>query len=335
MNITDLEEIDIKKMYRVYDDWAKIARDSLNSNPKLCDMKEIDHIVFAGMGGSGSIGDVIQSILSKENIHVSVVKGYQLPTNLDSRSLVVTTSVSGNTKEILTILESANDSDARVVAFSSGGKMEEICRYKNIFHQNIPIIHSPRASFPRFLFTILKSLEQIIPIRSNDLLETVNELDKTRKNIFSGNLKKDNISLQLAEWIKYTPLIYYPWGLQSTAIRFKNSLQENSKLHVITEDVVEACHNGIVAWEKKSNIKPILIRGKNDYFKTIERWDVLIEFFKKQNIDYFEIESVDGNILSKIMNLIFIFDYCSIYNAVLNKIDPTPVDSINYIKNNI
>ena len=42
-------------------------------------------------------------------------------------------------------------------------------------------------------------------------------------------------------------MIYYPWGLQSAAIRFKNSLQENSKIHAITEDVIEACHNDIVA----------------------------------------------------------------------------------------
>ena len=40
-----------------------------------------------------------------------------------------------------------------------------------------------------------------------------------------------NSSLNLAEWLSNIPLIYYPGGLQSAAIRFKNSLQENSKLH--------------------------------------------------------------------------------------------------------
>ena len=102
--------------------------------------------------------------------------------------------------------------------------------------------------------------------------------------------------------IQDIPLIYYPWGLESAAIRFKNSLQENSKLHVITEDVVEACHNGVVAWEKKSNVKPILIKGKDDYVKTIERWKILTEFFKDKEIDYFEIESINGNILCQTEN---------------------------------
>ena len=72
------------------------------------------------MGGSGSLGDVMSSILSKEDMHVSVVNGYHLPNTIDRNSLVVTTSVSGNTKETLSILKDANDSDAKIAAFSSG-----------------------------------------------------------------------------------------------------------------------------------------------------------------------------------------------------------------------
>tara|TARA_Y100001936_G_scaffold139339_1_gene136066 strand:+ start:694 stop:1701 length:1008 start_codon:yes stop_codon:yes gene_type:complete len=335
MNIEDLRRIDSKRMYEAYDNWPEIARESIDSNPKRLNVKGIDHIIFSGMGGSGSIGDVMGSILSKEDIHVTIVKGYHLPSNLTSNSLIVTISVSGNTKEALTILEKAKNTDARIAAFSSGGKMEDFCKSNNIFHERITEIHSPRASFPKFLFTILKSLEEIIPIKSEDLAEAVNELEKTKKMIFSGNLKRDNISLELASWIKDIPLIYYPWGLESAAIRFKNSLQENSKLHAITEDVVEACHNGIVAWEKESVVKPILILGKDDYVKTIERWKVLIEFFKSENIDFFEIKSTSGSILSKIVNLIFLFDYCSIYHAVLNNTDPSPVNAINFVKKRI
>jgi len=56
--------------------------------------------------------------------------------------------------------------------------------------------------------------------------------------------------------------------LIATAIRFKNSLQENAKIHAMAEDIIEACHNGIVSWEKSSDIKPVLIQGQDDYIKT-------------------------------------------------------------------
>ena len=335
MKIENLEKIDSKKMYQTYDKWPEIAKNSFDNDFEKFDTKGIDHIVFSGMGGSGSIGDAVSAILSKEDIHVSNVKGYHLPKTVDSNSLVVATSISGNTKETLTVLEKAQKTDAKIAVFSSGGMIQKFSETNNLFFQEISMIHSPRASFPKFLFSILNILKEIIPIKEIDVKEAISSLEITRNSIFSNNLTEENISLKLAEWIKEIPLIYYPWGLQSAAIRFKNSLQENSKKHVITEDVIESCHNGIVAWEKKSNVQPILIRGHDDHIKTIERWDILKEFFRDEKIEFFEIKSVDGNILSKIVNLVYLLDYSSIYHAVLNQIDPSPVNAIDFVKNKL
>ena len=335
MNIEDLKKIDSKKMYQTYDKWPEIAKDSFDNDFEKFDVKGIDHIVFSGMGGSGSIGDVISAILSKEDIHVSNVKGYHLPKTVDSNSLVVATSISGNTRETLTVLEKAQKTDAKIAAFSSGGMMQKFCESNNVFFKEISMIHSPRASFPKFLFSILSILKEIIPIQEKDLIESISSLDITRNDISSNNLTGENISLKLAQWIKEIPLVYYPWGLQSAAIRFKNSLQENSKTHVIVEDVIESCHNGIVAWEKNSNVQPILVRGHDDHIKTIERWNILKEFFRDGKIEFFEIKSVDGNILSKLVNLVYLLDYASVYHAVLNKIDPSPVNAIDFVKNKL
>ena len=332
MDIKDLEKIDSKKMYQTYDKWPEIAKNGFDSDFKKFDVKGIDHIVFSGMGGSGSIGDVISAILSKEDIHVSNVKGYHLPKTVDSNSLVVATSISGNTKETLSVLEKAQKTDAKIAAFSSGGMMQKFCESNDLFFKEISMIHSPRASFMKFLFSILNIFKEIIPIKENDIKEAISSLEITRNDIYSNNLTEKNPSLKLAKWIKEIPLVYYPWGLQAAAFRFKNSLQENSKTHTITEDVIESCHNGIVAWEKNSNVQPVLIRGYNDHIKTIERWDILKEFFRGNTIEFFEIKSVNGNILSKLVNLIYLLDYSTIYHAVLNNTDPSPVNAINFVK---
>ena len=143
---------------------------------------------------------------------------------------------------------------------------------------------------------------------------------------------ESNPSLDLAAWISGTPIIYYPWGLKAAAIRFKNSLHENSKTRAIAEDVIEACHNGIVSWERASNTKPILHSGWDDNIKTIERWEILKEYFETNNIDYRQIMSVRGSILSKLVNMIYLLDYATIYLAVLSGIDPSPVKSIDFVK---
>jgi len=335
MDLEELEKIDSKKMFKVYDIWPDISKESYEQEFSKPEFGDIDHIVFAGMGGSGTIGDVFSSILSKNDIHTSVVKGYLLPKTVDKNTLVVVTSISGNTHEPLSILENSKNSQAKFIVFSSGGMIKEYALKNKMNYQEIKMEHSPRASLPKYIFSMLKTLESVIPVKKSDVLDTISKMEIVRKNISSNNLNENNISLNLAKWIAGIPVLYYPWGLQSAAIRFKNSLQENSKLHVVTEDVIEACHNGIVSWERNSNMQPILIQGYDDYFKTIERWKILKEFFNSKQIEYKEISSVKGNIISKLVNLIYLLDYSSIYLAVLSKTDPTPVKAIDFIKNRI
>ncbi len=322
-------------MYKVYDRWPQIAREFYESNLEPIDFKDIDHVVFSGMGGSGALGDILSSILSKTDVHVNIVKGYLLPKTVDSNTLVVTTSISGNTAETLTVLDSARKTDCKLIAFSSGGKMEEYGTKNKVEFRKVPIHHSPRASFPAFLYSILKTLNSVIPIKKEDISESIAEMENSQKLISSSNMSENNPSLNLAEWINGIPLIYYPWGLQAAAIRFKNSIQENATSHAITEDVIEACHNGIVSWEKDSVVKPILIEGVDDYIKTKERWQILKEYFETNTIEYREIFSVTGNILSKLINLIYVLDYSTIYLAIKNRIDPSPVRSIDFIKSRL
>ena len=330
-----MDKIDSQGMYRIYDKWPEIAEDTCKSHLDSVDFKNIDHIVFAGMGGSGAIGDLFASLLSKTNIHVSLVKGYLLPKTVDKNTLIITTSVSGNTIETLTVLDSAKKLDCNIIGFSSGGNMENYCTKNQINYKKIELIHSPRTSFLKFSLSIMNVLNSILSIEKNHISETINELKKLRNEISSKNLSNSNSALNLANFISGIPLLYYPHGMQSSAIRFKSSMQENAKKHVMIEDVVEASHNGIVAWEKPSIIQPILLRGYDDSKKTKERFDIIKEFFDKNNIKYKEITSVSGNILTKLITLTYLFDYSSIYRAILSEVDPTPVSSINFIKDRI
>jgi glucose/mannose-6-phosphate isomerase len=330
-----MDKIDTKGMYKIYDLWPEIAKDAYNSNLEPFDFKNIDHIVFAGMGGSGAIGDLFASILSKTKIHISLVKGYLLPKTIDKNTLIVVTSVSGNTIETLTVLNTAKDLDCHVIAFSSGGKMQEFCSKNKINYKKIELVHSPRTSFPKFVYSIIKTLNSIIPINEQEINRSIESLENLSQKISSTNLSETNPSLELATFISGIPLIYYPYGLQSSAIRFKSSVQENAKTHVIIEDLVEACHNGIVAWEQPSIIQPILLRGCDDYVKTQERFEIIKEFFTKNNIEYKEINSVSGNILTKLVTLNYLLDYASIYRAILSGVDPSPVYSIDFVKSKI
>ncbi len=335
LDYNTLEKYDPSGMHKVYDKWPQIAKEAYHSDIKPVNFKDVDHIVFSGMGGSGAIGDLFLSVLSKTSIHVTVVKGYVLPKTVNEKTLVIATSVSGNTIETITAVESAKELGCKLVCFSSGGKLEKFCTKNNIEHRNILIYNNPRASFPAYVYSILKTLNSIIPVSKENIEDSILQLEILSDKISTKNLSESNPSLTLAKWLDGIPLVYYPWGLQAAAIRFKNSIQENMKNQAMIEDVIEACHNGIVSWEGKSDVRPVLIQGTEDYTKTKERWQILKKYFKENNIEFWEVLSVEGNVFSKIINLIYLLDFATTYKAIMKEIDPFPVKSIDFIKKNL
>ena len=335
LNISTLKKYDPQEMYKFYDQWPQIAKESFELKFDCGNFEKINHIVFAGMGGSGTIGDIFSALLSKTNIHVNVVKGYILPQTVNSKTLVIVTSVSGNTSETLSILDSANKKGCNIIAFSSGGNMKDYCLKNKIKHVMVKKYHSPRTSLVSYLYSMLKILEKPINIKTYDVMESIKVLQELNKKINSSNLSDNNPSLKLANWISEIPIVYFPFGLDAAATRFKNSLQENAKMHIMKEDVIEAGHNGIMAWERESIVKPILLQGIDDNIHTKERYKVIKEFFKKNQIEFYEIYSNKGSILSKLVYLIYLLDYATIYYSILTETDPSPVKSIDYLKNKV
>jgi len=335
INFSTLKKYDSYEMYQTYEQWPDIAEKHFQSELEQINISSTDHIVFAGMGGSGAISDIFSSILSKTDVHVDVIKGYHLPKTVNSKTLVVSTSISGNTEETLTVLKSALKKKCKTISFSNGGKMEKLCLRKGINYQKIAQYHSPRASFTSFLCSMLKVLHPILPIKEKDIQESLIKLRETQKVISYKNLTNTNPAIELAVCLTKIPVIYYPWGLRAAAIRFKNSLQENAKKHAMTEDVIEVSHNGIVPWIVENSVIPILIQGKDDHFKTKERWSILKDFFERNKINYKEIFSIDGSILTKLINLIYLLDYSTIYRAVISEVDPTPVEPIDFVKRSL
>ena len=119
LDIENLNSIDVKKMYQVYDEWPEISQNAYNTKLEPIEISNINHIIFAGMGGSGAICDIFSSIFSKSSLHISVIKGYVLPKTVNKNTLVVTISVSGNTVETLAILKQAKNIGCKIALITS------------------------------------------------------------------------------------------------------------------------------------------------------------------------------------------------------------------------
>lgn len=327
-----LERYDPSGMRHIYDRWPEIAAESYRCGPERLDMGDIGHVVFAGMGGSGTLGDFFGALLSGTNMHVDIIKGYNLPRTVTPDTLVVCSSISGNTHETLTVMEKAHRATCKVISLSTGGIMQKRSLELGIPHYAIDRYHSSRASFVSLLYASLCLLGDVSGVSDAQIRQSIDEMRRVQTAVCSSDMSDSNQALSLARWIRHIPLIYYPWGLQAAAIRFKNSMQENTKTHAIIEDVLEASHNSIVAWERPAPVQPILLQGPDDNPKTKARWRIFEAYFDAHQISYQTILAPSGHIITKMISMIYTLDCASMYAAILQKTDPTPVASIDFIK---
>jgi glucose/mannose-6-phosphate isomerase len=123
--------------------------------------------------------------------------------------------------------------------------------------------------------------------------------------------------------------------LVSVGTRFKNSLNENAKLHCLRDSILEASHNEIVPFTFNDNNSPnkvLLVRWINDSPIVNDRFSKVKSFFNEIGQPQMEIIAAENNIVNAIISSIYILDYATIYMAVARNLDPSPTPAIDILK---
>jgi glucose/mannose-6-phosphate isomerase len=318
---------DKNKVYTIYEEWPRFAKEGMERDINT----ELDpsSIVIAGMGGSGTIGDIIYDLLQdKSMIPIYAIKGYHLPSFIDDNSLAIIISSSGNTEEALSVFTEAHNKGLQIIGISSSGLLEKACKNHNYIHIKVNERLAPRYSLPEMLFVTLNIISSIDDLKwiKDQAKNAIDSMNST-KDMISINNNDNNIAKDIALCIKTIPIIYTSPYLKSVGIRFKNSLNENSKIIAIASDIVEASHNEIAALVN-NQFTNILIRDTNN-FEIEKRFDI---FKSMLGNNIYEIKPIYSNRLANLVSLIYILDYSTIYLAILRSVDPLIIEPINRLK---
>ena len=322
----------------------KEAKDIVNSTT-LGGFYKIDNIIISGMGASSISGDIIHSFLrDKIDIPIFVSRQYDLPKWVNKNTLVISQSYSGNTDETLSSFKHAYQKRSKIIGISSGGKLEEFCKKREISHIKIPSDLQPRAATGYMLFSSLYALKKI-GILHIDLESEIEEAISIVSDLRTNNKKevpeKNNLSKQIAKKIlNKIPQLYGLSFYSPIAKRWCTQFNENSKIICRYDEVSECNHNDIVGWsmnpEATKNFICILLR--DDECESIyisKRFDFMKKLFKDVAGDVIEIKTQGKKRLAKMMYAMYLGDFISCYIAILRKIDPTPVDAITELKSEL
>jgi len=323
----------------------------LNTGTDLADMTDLSsivkdrirNVVLLGMGGSAIGGDLNRSyLIDRLKVPFMINRSYDLPEYVDSHSLVLVSSYSGNTEETLSGFVQAIERKAQVISISSSGKVEELSKRYDFPLVTIPSGLPPRASLGLSFSAILKIFSKLNMIDNHD------GIIKESMRLLSANLEKyrmenttDNPAKQIARKLhKKLPIIYTEdryWD--AVGLRLKGQICENAKTLAYTSALPEMNHNELVGWdmidEYKDFLVAVFIMDESIHPKVRYRMEFVIDHIRKLGVETVIIKPESKELLAKILEIIQLSDFISYYMAILNNIDPEPIAIINDLKNRL
>jgi len=338
-----IENLDKSNMIEYTVNLAKQITETqkLVKNQSLKNFPQFNNIILLGTGGGSSIASkLIKTILDKEiDLPIFINQGYSIPKWVNKKTLAVALTVSGNTEETIQAYEKALNQGAFGVAVTVGGKLKDVVDKYQTNAIYLPETNMQARSAIGYLFIsllhIFKELNILSKDYSKEIENTVTLLENLSKEY---NNLENNLALKIANKLKgFTPVIYSSDELLEIAsVRWKNQFGENSKVISHYYTFPELNHDEIVGWEQPENLqkhfKLILLRDSNDNVRIQKRIDITKELIEKRGVEVIEVHSKGISELEKVMSLIYLGDWVSIYLALLYKIDPTPVNLIIEMK---
>lgn len=300
---------------------------------------EVENIVFAGMGGS-ALWALLSQTWPGYTVPFQVWRRYDAPDYISEKTLLIVSSYSGNTEETISALEAGEKAGAHIVVSAGGGKLVEIAREKGY-----PLALLPKSSQPRFAaLNGLKSLVTILekaglvkePGAEKTLHTTAEFLEKEIANWLPDVPTSKNPAKQLALEVAGTSPVIYGGPLMSpAAYKWKISFNENAKNIAWTDEIPEFSHNEFLGWTSHPVDKPysvIDLRSTFEHPRVQKRFEVTERLLSGKRPAPHVVQAKGDTVLEHLLYCVAYGDFVSMYVALLNGLNPTPVDLIEKMK---
>lgn len=340
-----LKSVDPSGMYdKIYnfpeqlEDAAEIGR---GLKPDAEYFRGISNITVAGVGGSAIGGDLVRSyLLSKIKIPFVICRHYRLPEFVDENSLVIASSYSGNTEETLSAFDDALRRGAKVACITTGGRLGEIAGERKLLMATLPRGFPPRSALGYSFVPLLYLVSKLgfVDGVEEDIAELIRGLKSYRDRYSVETETEKNPAKSLAiRLYNRIPIIYTgPELTDAVGTRWKGQICENSKALAFSNQFPEFNHNELVGWNVidayRDRVVVIYLRDSDDHDRVKLRMSIVREVIEKLDVEIIDIFSQGDFPLGRMFSLIQIGDFASFYLAVLNDVDPTPVEVIDYLK---
>jgi glucose/mannose-6-phosphate isomerase len=312
------------------------------TNPEH-DHRPITRVVVAGMGGSALAALVVKSWLSNRlAMPFEIIRSYRLPHYVDSHTLVIASSYSGNTEETVHCLDDALTRGAQIAVLASGGKLITQAKSSDIAYVQLPADLQPRMAVIynlRALAALLVHFEIIDSSITEEISQTAEWLESETAQWTKGVTTDKNYAKQLALLaVGKTPVFYAGNLMAPVAYKWKISWNENAKNVAFWNELPEFNHNEFIGWTSHPVEKPFAIFdlvSNLEHPQILKRFTVSDRLLSGQRPKATTVQLAGDTVLAQMLWGSILADFVSIYVAILNGVDPTPVPLIEKLKHEL
>jgi glucose/mannose-6-phosphate isomerase len=278
-------------------------------------------------------------VLLGTKVPIEVISNYNLPEYVGEKTLFISSSYSGNTEETLASLAEAEERRASIVVMTAGGKLAEVAKQKDYPLFMIPGGFQPRMSSFYFLAALIQILEPQNLVQSGslkELQETAEWLKDQPASWRPDVATKDNYAKQLAlELMGKSVVVYSGPKLFPAANKFKICLNENAKNIAWTNYYPEFNHNEFIGWTSHPVDKPYAVveyRSDLEHERVQKRFTVTERLLSGKRPAPEVVVPLGETVLQQLLWTSNFSDFVSLYVALLNGLNPTPVDLVEKLK---
>jgi glucose/mannose-6-phosphate isomerase len=307
----------------------------------LSEFKNINKVLIAGMGGSAIGASLLKAYAAPlATVPIEVHRDYGLPAWANGEdTLVIVSSHSGNTEETLSAMETALERGCSLLAISTGGKIAEIAREKDVALWIFNHKGQPRAAVG-YSFCLLLNVFfrlEFIPDPEEELKDAVSELQSGRDFLAPELPDHKNPAKRLAgqlidRWVS----VFAADLLAPVARRWKGQISEIAKAWGQFESLPEADHNtlaGVVNPEANLlKTVALFLQAESNHPRNQRRIELTKKGFMVEGLNTDLVKARGNTRLAQMWNLIQFGDYTAYYLAMAYDVDPTPVAAIENLK---
>ncbi len=299
------------------------------------DYKDCRNIIVCGMGGS-AYGGYVVSALYKEELKVPIYSNndYHLPGFANTDSLVMLSTYSGTTEEVLSCSEEAKDENTKISGITGGGPLADF------FKQNsLPgLVFDPKfnpSGQPR-LGTGYMVLGTIAILTRMGYLSVSDEEVKTATAELKSALESmKQQAKDLAQKVKgYIPVYFAAEFLNGNIHVLRNQTNETAKSFSAFSELSELNHHLMEGLKNPADKKLFILFINSDLYsdKLKKRVELTKDVIGKNNVLFDEYKPAGSSKLSQVLNALAFGGYLTYELAMLYGQDPSLIPWVDYFK---